>query len=81
LYSDGNSGKESPKRSGSGFPSDYYNVRKQREKANPFTELPKIDGNRRKQAECLRSLAGFDLPDDDRQHGVSNYHVPSLKKM
>jgi hypothetical protein len=55
-------------------------VRKQRERANPYTELPKIDGNRRKQAECVRSLAGFDLPDDDWQHGVSNYHVPSLKK-
>jgi hypothetical protein len=31
-------------------------------------------------AEYVRSLPGFDLPDDDRQHGVSNYHVPSLKK-
>jgi hypothetical protein len=74
------SGSGSPRRAGSGFPSDYLNVRKQREKANPFTVLPTVEGNRRKMAECVRSLPGFDLPNDDRQHGVSNYHVPALKK-
>jgi hypothetical protein len=74
------SGAGSPWRPGSAFPLDYLNVRKQREKANPFVELTTVDGNRRKQARSIRPLPGFDLPDDDRQYAVSNYHVPSLKK-
>jgi hypothetical protein len=55
-------------------------VRKQREKANPFVELTTVDGNRRRQAKSIKPIPGFDLPDDDRQYAVSNYHVPSLKK-
>jgi hypothetical protein len=75
------SGAGSPRRPGSAFPPDYLNVRKQREMANPFVELTTVDGNRRKQARSIKPLPGFDLPDDERQYAVSNYHVPSLKKM
>jgi hypothetical protein len=62
------------------FPSDYLNVRKLREKANPYVELPTPEGNRRKQAVWVRSGPGVDLPNDTRQYNVNNYHVPSLKK-
>jgi hypothetical protein len=62
------------------FPQAYYNVRKQRANATPYVELPLVDGNRRKSAQCCRLQPGFDIAGDDRQHSVTNFHIPSLKK-
>jgi hypothetical protein len=31
-------------------------------------------------ARCIRPLPGFDLPGDDRQFNVNNFHIPSLKR-
>jgi hypothetical protein len=68
------------RRADSAFPPDYLNVRRAREKSNPCVELPTPDGNRRKEAVCVRPRPGYDLNNDDRQYKVNNYHVPSLKK-
>jgi hypothetical protein len=62
------------------FPAAYKSVRKAKEKNNPCIELPTVDGNRRKMARCIRPLPGFDLPGDDRQFNVNNFHIPSLKR-
>jgi hypothetical protein len=64
----------------SNFPAAYNSVRKAKEKNNPCIELPTVDGNRRKMARCIRPLPGFDLPGDDRQFNVNNFHIPSLKR-
>jgi hypothetical protein len=77
---EGGSGSSSGHSPGTGFPADYMNVRRAREKANPSVELPTVDGNRRKSAKCLRLPPGFNLKNDDRQHSVNNYHIPALKK-
>jgi hypothetical protein len=61
------------------FPAAYNSVRKAKEKSNPCIELPAVDGNRRKMARCIRPLPGFDLPDNDRQFNVNNFHIPSMK--
>jgi hypothetical protein len=71
-------GSGSPRRTGSGFPSGYANVRKFREKSNPFIELPTPCGNRQKEAVGVRTVPGFDLLGDSQQHNVNNFHVPSL---
>jgi hypothetical protein len=55
-------------------------VRKARAKSVPFTELQTVDGNRRKQAVCVKPLAGFEIADDDRQYNMVNFHIPTLKK-
>jgi hypothetical protein len=74
-------GSDMSSKTGHGFPPVYHNVRKTREKANPYVELPTIEGNRRKLATCAKPGAGFDVVGDDRQHKVSNFHIPSFKKM
>jgi hypothetical protein len=73
CFRDMGSGSESPRRAGSGFPSDYLNVRKFREKANPYVELPTPFSNRCKEAVCVCTAPGFDLQGDSRQHNVNNY--------
>jgi hypothetical protein len=93
---DESSGKSNRKRAGSasecgsgtggggrtgGFPPAYLSVRKAREKMNPYVELPTVEGNRRKSATCGKPLTGFDLPKDERQYSVNNFHVPSLTKI
>jgi hypothetical protein len=62
------------------FPAAYSTVRKSRAKLNPYTELGTVDGNRRKLATCAKPLPGFELPNDDRQYGVKNFHIPTLRK-
>jgi hypothetical protein len=62
------------------FPPVYGNVRKTREKNNPFIELPAVDGNRRKVAQCVKTRPGFDLQGDDRQYRVANFHIPHSKE-
>jgi hypothetical protein len=65
---------------GYSFPPAYSNVRKARAKSVPYTELNRVEGNRRKQATSIRPGPGFDIAEDDRQFGVSNFHIPLLKK-
>jgi hypothetical protein len=43
-------------------------------------ELPSVEGNRRKAAVCCKLQPGFDVPEDDRQYQVNNFHIPALKK-
>jgi hypothetical protein len=61
---------EPSRRTDSALPPDYWNVRKAREKSNPCVELPTPDGNRRKEAVCVRPRPGYDLNNDDRQYKV-----------
>jgi hypothetical protein len=62
------------------FPAAYSNVRKSRLNSVPVKELQTIDGNRRKQAVCVKPLPGFEIAGDDRQYSVSNFHIPTMKK-
>jgi hypothetical protein len=39
-----------------------------------------VEGNRRKLATCGKLGAGFDIPNDERQFNVSNFHIPSFRK-
>jgi hypothetical protein len=64
------------------FPPAYYNVRKLRANSQPTTELHSLTGDRRGSvAKNHNKLTpGFELKDDERQHTVKNFHIPSLKR-
>jgi hypothetical protein len=64
------------------FPPAYYNVRKLRANSQPTTELHSITGDRRgKVVKNHNKLTpSFELKDDERQHTVKNFHIPSLKR-
>jgi hypothetical protein len=51
-----------------------------RANAAPYVELPEADGNLREHGSGTKLPPGFDVPGENRQHKVLNYHIPALRK-
>jgi hypothetical protein len=66
------------------FPKAYKKVRAMRMASAQTVKLGGVGGGggwaRRLVTTTPSGLVGFDVPDDDRQFQVVNYHIPALKK-
>jgi hypothetical protein len=62
------------------FPHAYKKVRAMRMGAQKTAKLGQVGGITRVVTNTPSGLAGFDLPEDDRQFQVVNYHIPALRK-
>jgi hypothetical protein len=60
------------------FPHAYKKVRAMRMGAQKTAKLGQVGGITRVVTNTPAGLAGFDLPEDDRQFQVVNYHIPAL---
>jgi hypothetical protein len=62
------------------FPHAYKKVRALRISATKTARLGSMEAAQRVVTNTPAGLMGFDIPDDDRQFQVMNYHIPALKK-
>jgi hypothetical protein len=60
------------------FPQAYKKVRAMRMASS---HTAKLGGARRLVTNTPSGLVGFDVPDDDLQFQVVNYHIPALRRM
>jgi hypothetical protein len=62
------------------FPHAYKKVRAMRMGAMKMVRLGQMGGLSRVVTNTPGGLAGFDVPEDDRQFQVANFHIPVLRK-